>query len=46
VTEIEYCNVSINNIWIKVTYNRPPRAQRLSRDIALLILDLGARRGW
>jgi hypothetical protein len=32
---------------IKVTlYNRPPRALRGSRGIALLILILGARRGW
>jgi hypothetical protein len=27
-------------------YNRPPRAYRGSRDIAVPILDLGARRGW
>jgi hypothetical protein len=27
-------------------YTRPRRAQRGSRGIALLILDLGARRGW
>jgi hypothetical protein len=27
-------------------HNRSPRAQRGSRDIALLILNLGARRGW
>jgi hypothetical protein len=27
-------------------YNRPRRAQRGSRGIALLILDLGARRRW
>jgi hypothetical protein len=27
-------------------YNRPRRAHRGSRGIALLILDLGARRGW
>jgi hypothetical protein len=27
-------------------YNRPPRAYRGSRGIALLILDLSARRGW
>jgi hypothetical protein len=27
-------------------YNRPPRAQKGSRGIALLILNLGARRGW
>jgi hypothetical protein len=27
-------------------YNRPRRANRGSRCIALLILDLGARRGW
>jgi hypothetical protein len=27
-------------------YNRPPRAKRWSRGVALLILNLGARRGW
>jgi hypothetical protein len=27
-------------------YNRPPRAQRGRRGIALLIRNLGARRGW
>jgi hypothetical protein len=27
-------------------YNRPPRARRGSRGIALLIPNLGARRGW
>jgi hypothetical protein len=27
-------------------YNKPPRAQRGSRTIARLILDLGARKGW
>jgi hypothetical protein len=27
-------------------YNRPLRAQRGSRGIDLLMLDLGARRGW
>jgi hypothetical protein len=27
-------------------YNRPPRAQKGSRGIALVILNLGARRGW
>jgi hypothetical protein len=27
-------------------YNRPPRAQRGNRGIALLILNLGVRRGW
>jgi hypothetical protein len=27
-------------------YNRPPRAHRGSRGIALLMLDLGTRRGW
>jgi hypothetical protein len=31
---------------VKVILYRPPRAQRGSRGIALLILDLGARRGW
>jgi hypothetical protein len=31
---------------VKSPYNRPPRAQRWSRGIALLILNLGARRGW
>jgi hypothetical protein len=29
-----------------VRYYRPPRAQRGSRGIDLLILNLGARRGW
>jgi hypothetical protein len=32
--------------WVKVTSYSPPRAQRGSRCIALLILNLGARRGW
>jgi hypothetical protein len=27
-------------------YNRPQMAQRGSRGVALLMLDLGARRGW
>jgi hypothetical protein len=27
-------------------FNRPPRAQRGSRGLAILFLDLGARRGW
>jgi hypothetical protein len=27
-------------------YNRPPRAQRGSRGIAILILNLGTRKGW
>jgi hypothetical protein len=27
-----------------IPYNRPPRAQRGSRDIALFILNLGTRR--
>jgi hypothetical protein len=31
---------------VKVPCNRPQRAQRWSRSIALLILDLGARKGW
>jgi hypothetical protein len=31
---------------VKFTENRPSRAKRGSRGIALLILDLGARRGW
>jgi hypothetical protein len=31
---------------VRLTYNRPRRAQMGSRRIALLILDLGARRGW
>jgi hypothetical protein len=31
---------------VKVPCNRPRRAQRGSRGIALLILDLGARRWW
>jgi hypothetical protein len=30
----------------KSPYNRPRRAQRGSRGIALLILDLSARKGW
>jgi hypothetical protein len=30
---------------VRSPYNRPLRAQRGSRGIALLILDLGARRG-
>jgi hypothetical protein len=30
---------------VKFTLYRPPRAKRGSRGIALLILDLGARRG-
>jgi hypothetical protein len=33
-------------IKVKVILYRPPRAQRGSRGIALLILNLGARRGW
>jgi hypothetical protein len=32
-------------IKVKVTYNRPPRTQRGSRGIAVLIFDLGARWG-
>jgi hypothetical protein len=36
------CTVNVK----RSPYNRPPRAQRGSRSIALLILDLGARRGW
>jgi hypothetical protein len=31
---------------VKAPYNRPPRAPRGSRGIAILILNLGARRGW
>jgi hypothetical protein len=31
-------------VWIG--HNRPPRAQRGSRVVALLIINLGARRGW
>jgi hypothetical protein len=31
---------------VRSPYNRPPRAQRGSRGIALLILDFGARKGW
>jgi hypothetical protein len=31
---------------VKSSYNRPRRAQRGSRGTALLILDLGGRRGW
>jgi hypothetical protein len=31
---------------VKFTPYRPPRAKRGSRGIALLFLELGARRGW
>jgi hypothetical protein len=31
---------------LRPTHNRPQRAQRGSRGIALLMLDLGATRGW
>jgi hypothetical protein len=36
--------IECNSKWSP--YNRPPRAKRGSRDIALLILNLGGRRGW
>jgi hypothetical protein len=39
-------NIYINGKRWRSPYNRPPRAQNGSRGIALLILDLGARRGW
>jgi hypothetical protein len=35
-----------NALYIYVKVNRPRRAHRESSGIALLILDLGARRGW
>jgi hypothetical protein len=31
---------------VRSPYNRTPRAERGSRGIALLILDLGARKVW
>jgi hypothetical protein len=38
--------LKLGKVRVKVSYNRPQRAQRGSRGIALLMLDLGARRGW
>jgi hypothetical protein len=39
-------NNNNNNKRQRSPYNRPQRAQRGSRGIAVLILDLGATRGW
>jgi hypothetical protein len=41
--------ISTMTVWhntLRSPYNRPWRAQRGSRGIALLILNLGTRRGW
>jgi hypothetical protein len=49
-----FCVVIISDVMVtrwrygckRSPYNRPPRAWRGSRGIALLILNLGVRRGW
>jgi hypothetical protein len=42
---MEYTRLEMSKVKVKVPCNRPRKAQRESRGIDLLILDLGARRG-
>jgi hypothetical protein len=45
IGSFRYPGITMLRCKVKVTYNRPQRAHRGSRGIALLMLDLGARRG-